>query len=155
MAKKTINIYLDKTDRDAIDKLKVKYELSLTTIVDILVFVTTKYLENTEIYENLQKDYIYNKGKKTSIKKPKIFNSLNWENLKECKYCTNVLLLYVRKDIKKYIKDQETLNKYYNLINQKMTTTKDEFWNYNNHIRMQRRMLKENKDYFRKALENA
>ena len=154
MNKKTINIYTSKEDRKTIDKLKVKYQLSLTTIIDILLFVTTKYL-NEESIKDLANKYKYKKSQKTSIKTPKIYKDLKWENIKENIYATNVLQIYLKKDINKYIENKETLQKYYNDINNKMTTTNDEFWNYNQHIRMQRRMLRENKEYFKKELENA
>ena len=156
MASETINIYTSKDQRKLIDKLKVKYQLSLTTIVDILVFVTTKYMEsNTEKFEELTNKYVYKKGGKTSIKKPKIFKTLKWNNVKENRFATNVLLIYIKKDIANWLKNKDDVTKYYNLCNEKMTKTEDQFWNYNQHIRMQRRMLRENKEYFKRELENA
>ena len=150
----TINIYTSKDQRKEIDKIKVKYQLSLTTIVDILVFTTTKLLKSTEKLEELTSKYVYKKGGKTSIKKPKIFRELKWQNIKENRFATNVLMIYLHKDISKWL-EKEDITKYYNMCNEKMTKTTDEFWNYNQHIRMQRRMLRENKEYFKKELENA
>ena len=63
-------------------------------------------------------------------------------------------MIYLHKDISKWL-EKEDITKYYNMCNEKMTKTTDEFWNYNQHIRMQRRMLRENKEYFIRELENA
>lgn len=143
MKEKTINIYIPKDQRKKIDELKVKYRLSLTTIVDILVFTTWKYLRGDQI-ETLTKTYIYKKGAKTSVKMPKIFSQLIWnESVKKQRLATNVLMIYLNKDIKKYVADDK-VNKYYNDLNNKMTTTVDEFWDYNQFIKKQRRLLREN-----------
>ena len=160
---KTINIYLDSQYRKQVESLKVKYRLSLTTIVDVITKITFKYFlwskEDINNATRLYDEYLYPKGKKTSIKEPKLYkenpyiNGTSWhkENRKS-RFTTNCLMIYLKKEIKNYIK-QEDVEKYYNDINKELTTRKDEFWNYNEHIRMQRRMLRENKEYFRKALD--
>lgn len=157
---KTINVYLNKDDRKKIDNLKVKYQLSLTTITDILVMVTTKIfnqLEDKTKLEKLMTKYLYKRGKKTSIKTPSLFkkDSIFEKQEHKSRYTTNVIMIYLNRDIKKYVDDEKLVNQYWNETNNKMTTTKDEFWHYNEHIRYQRRMLRENKEYFKKELENA
>lgn len=154
---KTINIYLNSQERKLVDDLKVKYQLSLTTIVDILVMVTMKVFLMTndkEKVDHLKNEYLYTPGRKTSIKQPKIFSDkeLFAKEQHKSRFATNVIMLYIKKDIKNYV-NQEQANKYWNECNSRLTTTKDQFWNYNTHIRMQRRMLRENKEYFKKALE--
>lgn len=157
---KTINIYLNKDERKKIDNLKVKYQLSLTTITDILVMVTTKIfnqLEDKTKLEELMTKYLYKRGKKTSIKTPSLFkkDSIFEKQKHKSRYTTNVIMIYLNRDIKKYVDNEKLVNQYWNETNNKMTTTKDEFWHYNEHIRYQRRMLRENKEYFKKELENA
>lgn len=156
--KKTINVYLNNEERKQIDNLKVKYQLSLTTITDILVMATMKVFlqtNNKELIERLKNEYLYIPGKKTSIKQPKIFSDkeLFAKEQHKSRFATNVIMIYLKKEIKNYVNEQ-LASKYWNDCNKKLTTTKDSFWNYNQHIRLQRRMLRENKDYFRKALEN-
>lgn len=156
--KKTINVYLNNEDRKQIDNLKSKYQLSLTTITDILVMVTMKVFlqtNNEELIKRLTNEYLYNRGKKTSIKEPKIFNdkSIFAKEQHKSRFATNVIMIYLKKEIKNYVNEQ-LASKYWKECNKKLTTTKDGFWNYNQHIRLQRRMLRENKDYFRKALDN-
>lgn len=153
---KTINIYIRKDKKEQIDKMKLRYQLSLTTIVDILVFETYKLLNDPKdntLINKFKGNYIYLKTAKTSIKEPKVYSMLNMTHREKCIFATNVLECYMRKDFKQYIKDQTKLNKYYCKCDRKMTDTYEENWNYNNFIRMQRRMLRANKDYFRKALE--
>ena len=99
--------------------------------------------------------YIYKNGKKTSIKTPKMFekDSLFEKQKYKSRYTTNVIKIYLKKDIKKYVNDPKLIEQYWNECNEKMTKTYDEFWDYNKHIRYQRRMIRENKEYFRKALD--
>ena len=170
---KTINIYLNSQERKLVDDLKVKYRLSLTTIVDVITKHTFKYFlqyayeynnKNEEDLKRLYKEYIYNKGKKTSIKEPQIFKKENGgdylvgneyaKGQSKSKFTTNCLIIYLNKDIKNYVKEEEMQKAYWNNINKELTTRKDDWWNYNDHIRYQRRMLRENKEYFKKALEN-
>lgn len=154
---KTINIYLNNQERKLVDNLKNKYQLSLTTITDILVMCTMKVFlmtNNKELVEHLKNEYLYTPGRKTSIKQPKIFSDKELFGKEQFKsrFATNVIMIYIKKEIKNYV-SQELANKYWNECNSKLTTTKDTFWNYNQHIRLQRRMLRENKEYFRKALD--
>ena len=158
MAKNTINIYLNKDERTKIDNLKVKYQLSLTTITDILVMVTTKVFtqkNDPELLNRLMNTYLYKNGKKTSIKTPSLFkkDSLFSKQEHKSRYTTNVIKIYLKHDIKTYINDPKLIEMYWNECNEKMTKTKDEFWDYNKHVRYQRRMLRENKEYLKKALE--
>lgn len=154
---KSINIYLNTEERKSIDQVKNKYRLSLTTITDILVMVTMKAFLNTnnkELIERLKNEYLYTRGRKTSIKQPKIFSDkeLFAKEQHKSRFATNVIMLYIKKDIKRYL-NEEQQKEYWNDANKKLTTTTDTWWNYNNHIRLQRRMIRENKEYLKKALE--
>lgn len=157
--KSKINIYLNKEDRKKVDALKVKYQLSLTTIIDILMLETisifNKAENNEALLNRLFYDYMYNKGQKTSITLPR--ETCEQGILKEIKnksrLATNVIKIYIEHDIKNYINDAKLIEKYYNECNTKLNKAIDNWWNYNQHLRYQRRMLRENKEYFRKALE--
>ena len=156
MSKKWINIYTNKEERKLIDSLKVKYQLSLTTIVDILCEITWDcfYLNaDKELFEKIKNTHLYERSNKTSIKQPRILNKYDLEHPN--RFVNNCVHLYLSKDIKKYINKDILEGKYgyWNRIDKELTTRQDNWWQFNNHIRMQRRMLRENKDYFKKALE--
>ena len=153
---KTINIYLNTKDREEIEKLKVKYNLSLTTITDILIFeslIILKKESNKGLFDKFRKEYILSKGQKTSIKKPRILKQLEINDTEINKLCTNVLTIYIRKELKHYFTNEKELNRFYSNVDRKMNETYEEFWDYNYFVRKQRRMLRENKEYFKKAIE--
>ena len=157
MSRKTINIYLSKEDKRKIDALKVKYQLSLTTIIDILADVTndTLKLENNEdLIYRIQNISMYQAENKTSVKEPKCFGRLEIEN--KNKYANNILHIYLNNEIGKLITHSDLITGkygYWNRINKEMQTRKDNWWQYNETLRLQRRILRENKEYFKKALE--
>ncbi len=157
MSKKWINIYTDKEERKLIDSLKVKYQLSLTTIVDILCEVTYDCLflnTDKDIKEKVLNEHLYQRTNKTSIKQPRILNKYDLQY--PGRFANNCLHLYISKQIAKYIKNADILNGkygYWNRIEQELVKRTDNWWQYNTHLRMQRRMLRENKEYFKKALE--
>ena len=61
--------------------------------------------------------------------------------------------MYVRKELKHYFTNEKELNRFYSNVDRKMNETYEEFWDYNYFVRKQRRMLRENKEYFKKAIE--
>lgn len=153
---KSINVFLNKEERKQIDLIKNKYQLSLTTIANILAYETLHLFMQIGKKEQLTKEYIYKneKNTKTSIKKPK--NSELTINMVDGKspsrIYTNAIKLYLKKEINKYCNDAKLKQDYYNKINKKFTTTKDEFYNYNQFIRTQRRYLRENKEYLKNEI---
>lgn len=157
MGKETINIYLNKEDRKQMDLIKNKYQLSLTTIVDILCFETYHtFLQYAPLQLDVLTDsYMYSKGAKTSIKKPHVMSDKEiFKNQKhKSRFATNVLMIYLKKDIKKYVEYPNAAQEYWNRINNKMNNTKDEWWGYNQHIRYERRSLKENREYYQAELD--
>lgn len=138
--KTRINIFLNKDDRKKADEIKVKYQLSLTTIVDLLVQITTIALlteENgQEKIKHLKTEYLHSKGAKTSIKIPRTFKTdSEWnKDAKLSVYTTNVLKIYLYKEANKYL-TKDHAEKYYNECNKRMTQTQDNWWNYNQHLR--------------------
>lgn len=94
--------------------------------------------------------YANEKGTKTSIQAPKTMSKSDIEIKQLSKFYTNCIKIYLKHDIKKFlINEQLDSNKYWNYINQKLTTTTDEFYDYNRFLRYQRRNLRENKDYYK------
>lgn len=158
MAKDTINIYLTKDERKQLDIIKSKYQLSLTTITDILCFETYHtfiQLGNEEQIRKLTEEYIYKNGAKTSIKKPNVMksNGIFKDTKKKSRFATNVLKIYLYKDIKNYTEDKELISSFYNKVNEKMTKTQDQYWNYNNYLRNFMRTLKDNKNYIQENID--
>lgn len=159
MKNNRINVYIEKDDRKKIDDLKVKYKLSLTTIVDILIEVTYDCLKlncNEDILNKFIKQNLYVQGNKTSIKMPRSYRkNKEYENVERNKYANNCLNAFIKKDIVKFIQNKDILEGkygYWNRINQEMKKRYDPKWQYNENLRNQITIVKQNKDYFKKIL---
>ena len=158
MPKNRINIYIEPEDRKKIDELKCKYQLSLTTIVDILISVTywvlKNDLNNTEI-ERVMQNNLYLKGNKTSIKMPRNFKNETYNEVNKSAFANNVLNIYLKKEINLFVKHTDLITAkygYYNTIHKEMQKTYDPRWQYNENLRNQINIVKRNKEYFRKIL---
>lgn len=128
---KIINIYLTQEQKSKLNSICYKYQVSISTIAENLLFLFTKYqLRKEEDYKKIGKEYIYEdvKGSKTSIKPRGILTGGLYENM--TKAYTNVVNIYLRKDIEKYI-GKEQLQDFYNDLNKKLQTTNEPNWNYN------------------------
>ena len=145
----TINIYLTKQQRQKIDKMKVKYKLSLTTIVDIICEITNQCLwingEEKSTYDMFNRN-LYKREGKTSIKEPLWIrrNKLEHPN----RYVNNCLQAYLRNEIHLFVQKTDSLegkHGYWNAINQELLKREDNWWEYNRFIRMQKRNERENK----------
>lgn len=153
---KTINIYLTKEQKKKADRVRIKYKVSLSTLASIVSFELMNQLLKTnrkDLIEQLQQDYLQKDGTyKTSIK-PRVIRegALNGIEKKNT-YTTNALIIYLDSKIKDYL-DNEHVNKYYANIDKKLNETYDIHWDYNAHIRDMRRMFRQNKEYWKKALE--
>lgn len=137
---KVVNIYLTKQDKKKLDDLKWKYHVSYSTIANICVLCLAKYIGNRE-------DYIYDeKGYKTSIKA-----KYEYEGLHVSQLYTNALKMYLNKEIKKYTNEQINQivsSKIANMLNE----TWEENWNGNYFNRLMPKLLRKNKDYYKKVL---
>lgn len=160
MKNKRINIYIEDKDRKKIDDIKAKYQLSLTTIVDILISVTYTTLKNDLNNDNLEKittKNLYIKGKKTSIKEPRNYKLETYKDINKNAFANNVLNIYLKKEINLFIKHTDLITAkygYYNVIHQEMQKTYDPNWKYNENLRNQINIVKRNKEYFKKVLGN-
>lgn len=154
---KTINIYLTSEEKNALNKIRAKYRVSLSTLTGKVCYWTyycIQHYGSTEILKSLQNEYISKTGNNKTSCKPRELNEVLGEEIKNKNiYATNCLKIYVAHDIKKYC-NLKGVNKYFNEIDKALQNAYDVYWDYNNSIRNQRRMLKQNKEYWKKALEN-
>ena len=144
-----LNLYLNKEERQKCNKLKVKYQLSLTTIIDVLCEYTMQCLklENNEtILNDFTTRHLYAHEGKTSITEPKCLKRYEIKN--KSAYVNNVLHTYLNNDIGIYIKHVDIITGkygYWNSIEKELQKRTDNWWNYNQHVRYLMRYLKENK----------
>ena len=152
---KTINIYLTRTEKTQADKVRSKYKVSLSTLTGVVVLITYDLLhKNNEVMlEHIENKYIAKEGNyKTSIKPRELMETLGEEIKNKNIFATNCLKIYLNKAIKEYL-EPEKVNLYYARIDKTLNEKFDTYWDYNCSIRNQRRMLKQNKEYWKKALE--
>lgn len=139
---KAINIYITPEQKVELDRICYKYQVSKSTIAENLLYLMTKYLLRQDNGKNqikvLGTMYVYEQsGKKTSIK-PRLdpVNNGIYENLS--KAYTNVIQIYLHKNVDKYI-DKENVQKLYNDLNTKLQKTNEPNWDFN---RFRRQMAK-------------
>lgn len=151
---KKINIYLTDEQKKAIAKKCAWYKVSTSTIVDKCVWRIMSESSDAEFKNSLMLDFFYkDEGRlKTSVK-PKIFSEALMNCKKPNRLATNCILLWLKKDLKNHIKDEKLCQRIYSLIDDDLNKAYDKFWNYNEQIRNMRRMLKEDKDYWKRAIE--
>ena len=159
MKNNKLYIYIANEDKKKIDEVKIKYKLSLSAIVDILIYVTLDCLTcnaDKEVKEKFTTKHLYPLINKTSIQMPKRYKKdLNFKNVDKTRFANNCLNAFIKKDIAKYIKNADILNGkygYWNRIHQEMQKTIDPRWNYNENLRNQVMIVKKNKEYFKKIL---
>lgn len=153
---KTINIYITPDVKKKIEKVRAKYKVSLSTLVGIVSYELINALSHSnqvEKIQELQEKYLIKNGKQTSCKPRDVLKDYPNEliNNKNC-FCTNALYIYIEHQITTLI-NQEQANKYYAKIDKKLNEAYDIYWDYNCSIRNQRRMIRQNKEYWKKALE--
>lgn len=153
-------IYLAEQEKKDLMKLCTKYKVSLSNLTSCLIKTTyyclLHYGINKDENKILQEKYIVvrNNLPKTSIK-PRCFKDKEaFYSLIENKnmYATNCLLIYTSKRQLDYM-TEEGKNHYFNMLNQELQNNYEAWWDYNTFIRKSRRNLKENKDYYKRAIE--
>lgn len=151
------NIYITESEKDKANTIQQKYKISLSTMVSILAYTTYYCLKHygTKDLEDLQLEYVDTKcNYKTSIKPRCMKDTEILAKLITNKsiYLTNVLKLYLSRNIAKYL-TKKGLEYYYNDIDKKFQTAKEVFWNYNNVVRSNARAIKNNKEYYQRLLK--
>ena len=119
-------------------------------------------MKGQDPFKTMTEKYIYNeKGYRTSVK-PKYYKDFiksyepvikikGWQS----KLFTNLIKIWLKNNEYRWIDEKDIINKFRNMINSDLQKTYDQYWNYNEQIRNTRRMIKENKDYWKRALEEA
>ena len=138
----TINIYLNLQEKMKLRAISTKNEVSTSTIAENVLFYFTKYLLNQEngkeIIQKFGNEYIYmEKGGKTSIK-PRVDPTNNGLYKNITKAYTNVLKIWLKKDVKNWI-NKEYVEKFYTDLNRTLQQTKEPNWDYNRFIRCMKR----------------
>lgn len=147
-----LNIYLTPKDKNELTKIKYKYHLSYSTIARLVGEVMTCYMNNA--VSILNESYLYENDVgqcRTSIKPRKMIG----QELKvkaPTIFYTNVLKIFARNEEEKYL-DIKSLSKYQKELIKAFETEKDDNWNGNEWQRRLPKMIKQNKDYYKKLLE--
>lgn len=141
---KRINIYLTNLEKKKIYDLKNKYHISFSTIANIVCEKTCMLISDKE----LQEQYVEGKeGTKTSIK-PK------YDGYKKNSFIyTNTLKIFLNDRYEKYVNDKTKINKMKNFIYNEMQNTYEENWDGNRLNRLMPKLIKNNKTYYKKLLE--
>ena len=140
-----INIYLTPLEKKKMNDLKNKYHISFSTIARIVSEKTCMLINANELEEQ------YTEGKeglKTSIKPN---NIKTWR--KPSFIYTNTLKIFLNDKYEKYIKDKTKINKMKNFIYNEMQNTYEENWDGNRLNRIMPKLIKHNKNYYRRLLE--
>lgn len=161
----TVNIYLNKKTKEQIDEILKNYKVSLSTFTEKLVKVSTQKPTSDEtttatiqaiLNGKLIDGYIDKQDKfKTSIKPRENDISTILEKTQKLEYRTrlysNLLFAYIYYiDSGIYTKEQH--NEIKQRLGNELSKVKEQRWNYNNNIRNTIRVVKHNKEYFRKIL---
>lgn len=133
-----VNIYLTKDEKQKLNMISRKYQVSISTICENLLFYFTKYalFKNKALCMSIGVDYKYNEnGTKTSIKpKENPTNKELYENY--TKAYTNVVKIYLKKHLNYYMDNTEN---FYNDLNTKLQKLNEPNWDYNHFIRSMKR----------------
>lgn len=147
-----LNIYLSPEDKKILNEIKYKYQLSYSTIARLIGECVGIYMKSAKSVMN--ETYIYQNDKtqsRTCIK-PRKTPTQDLYITAPTIYYTNVLKAYCRNklidlmEIKNYKKFQDQLLKAFK-------EEKDPNWNGNEWQRRLPKMIKQNKEYYRKLLE--
>lgn len=132
----TINIYIEENTKKLLTIFCKNHHVSYSTCIEKLVHATA------QIQNQLINDYIV-KGQKTSVK----VNS-NWDikltKEEKAKLYSNLIYLYFNKKLDTYYTDKRWKD-IQKIFIDNINESKDNYYNYNSHIRNEARMLK-NKD---------
>lgn len=132
-----VNVYLNAEDKIKLNALSRKYEVSISTLAENILFYFTKYAlkYDKQLCMSIGTEYKYknNKGKKTSIKpKDNPTNNELYDNY--TKAYTNALIIYLHKDLKIYMEAKD-IERYYSELNTKLQKVIEPNYDYNKFIR--------------------
>ena len=152
---KTINIYITREQKQRLDRIRSKYKVSLSTLTGTVAYWLVYVLlhdDRKETIKELQEKYIQSTTTyKTSVKPREVLEVLGNEITDKSKFTSNALVIYLEHKIQDYV-SKKYVDTYYAKIDKKLNETFDVYWDYNCSIRNQRRMIRQNKEYWKKAL---
>lgn len=148
-----LNIYLTNEDKQILNQIKYKYQLSYSTIARLIgenllsVINDVKELDAFYMYPN-------DKGQtKTSIK-PRKFKGFEVWVIHPTIFYTNVIKLFTRNNVeKKLFLKESKYKKFQKDLEKAFKEEKDPNWNGNEWQRRMPRLIKQNKPYYRKLLD--
>lgn len=143
---KRVYIYILEKDKPEINKLRQTYHVSLSTLADTFA---NKYMFYKEMQDQME-SYIIKGGTYTSIRPKNDVHNFK-ENINII--YTNAIHIFINK-LDKNILKENSYKAVREVINKELQSKREQFWQYNEQIRNQRRMLKENKEYWKKAVES-
>lgn len=141
----TINIYINEKTKHKLNDYCAKHHVSYSTFTECLVMATT------EIQKQLVNDYLC-KGDKTSLKVNSKWD-IELEQVEKAKLYTNLIYLYFNKKLSSYYTN-DRYQRIMQIFQKEIDKKTDQYWNYNNFIRNEARMLKNKntRDYLAKKL---
>ncbi len=148
-----LNIYLTYEDKKKLNEIKFKYQLSYSTIARLLGECIDSYANNTPKLLNERYLFTEDKGQtKTSIKPRK---RIGYENFVKTPtiYYTNAIKLYTREKLREYMTDKN-YSKFQKELEKAFKEEKDPNWNGNEWQRRIPRLIRQNKEYYKKILES-
>lgn len=148
-----LNIYLTHEDKQILNQIKYKYQLSYSTIARLIAenlinAAGTKELDGIYLYPN-------DKGQtKTSIK-PRKFKGFEALVEHPTIFYTNAIKIYTRNDVEKKLFLKETkYKKFLKDLERAFKEEKDPNWNGNEWQRRLPKLIKQNREYYKKILES-
>lgn len=143
---KKVNVYLNDKTKAYYKNLQNKYHVSLSTIASEIYFSYCAL----GCQKKLEETYNTSNGNKTSIK-PKL---KGYTPSKPDMAFTNALIIFQNKwEIEILGLQRHQYEIVRDKIHKFLQQANDTYWMYNDTIRNQRRSLRDNKEYFKKALE--
>lgn len=147
-----LNIYLTHEDKQILNQIKYKYQLSYSTIARLIAenligVADTKLIDGLYMYPNDKEQT------KTSIK-PRKFKGFDVWITHPTIFYTNAIKLFTRNDVeKKLFLKESKYKKFQKDLEKAFKEEKDPNWNGNEWQRRMPRMIKQNKEYYKKLLE--
>lgn len=143
--KKRINIYITQSELKQLKEIKYKYHISISTIANIITskmnLICSDQINETYLYEKTDKDY------KTCITPRNVYNGNN------TKMFTNSIKIFCKGEIKKYCKNDKQYIDIKNMIYNEFVKTYDENWDGDRLQRQMPKMIKQNRNYYKRILE--
>lgn len=157
---KRINIYISPLAKKQLDKIKAKYHVSYSTIIqtlntDVINWYKT---EQNSIFNEMTQKYFYKdeNRQKTSVRPnctPILENYLTIEHIS--KLYTNTAELLINKELQTRLENEmlKPFNKIKQKLGNELAKKRETYYNYNAVVRNNARSIRENKEYWKRILE--